>query len=189
MRCEWANHHELEKEYHDKEWGVPVYDDEKLFELLTLEGAQAGLSWLTVLKKRQNYSDLFSSFNIQKVAKYDDNVVKELLENDGIIRNKLKVKSVILNANCILKIQEEFESFSKYIWAFVDYKPIQNTFQTHKDVPAATDISKTLSKALIKRGFKFVGPTICYAFMQAAGLVNDHTTNCFRHKEVKALSY
>jgi len=187
MRCKWATHHELEQRYHDEEWGVPVYDDEKLFELLTLEGAQAGLSWLTVLKKRQHYIALFSNFNIKKVAAYDQNQIAAILQNQGIIRHKLKVNSVVTNANCILKIQESYGSFAKYIWSFVDGKPIQNNFTPADQVPAETTISKLMSKDLKKKGVKFVGSTICYAFMQAVGLVNDHTTSCFRHAHIKNL--
>lgn len=186
MRCQWATHHKLEEDYHDKEWGVPVYNDQKLFELLTLEGAQAGLSWLTVLKKRQNYIALFSNFDIERVANYDAQKIAEILQNPGIIRNKLKVNSAVTNAKGILELQKEFGSFAKYIWSFVDYKPVQNNFQSMREVPAETEISKRMSKDLKKRGFKFVGSTICYAFMQATGLVNDHTTDCFRYKGIKS---
>jgi len=187
MRCQWATHHELEQDYHDMEWGVPVYNDQKLFELLTLEGAQAGLSWLTVLKKRESFNTLFSDFNIKKVANYNETQIAEILQNPGVIRNKLKIHSVVTNANCIIQVQHEYGSFATYIWSFVNFKPIQNEFQTMKDVPAETDVSKRMSKDLKKRGFKFVGSTICYAFMQAAGLVNDHTSDCFRHNYVKSL--
>ncbi len=187
MRCSWATHHQLEQDYHDQEWGVPVYDDTKLFEMLTLEGAQAGLSWLTVLKKRKKYVQLFSEFDIESVSNYSEDIIQDILKNPGIIRNKLKVNSVVSNAKCILEVQEEFGSFATYIWSFVDYKPIQNGFTTHEEVPAETDISKHMSKDLKKRGFKFVGSTICYAFMQAVGMVNDHTTDCFRYEIVKAM--
>ena len=187
MRCKWATHHQLEQDYHDKEWGVPVYDDTKLFEMLTLEGAQAGLSWLTVLKKRENYACLFSEFDVESVSTYHEDTIQDILKNPGIIRNKLKVNSVVCNAKQILKVQEEFGSFANYIWSFVDYKPIQNGFKTHEEISADTKISKQMSRDLKKRGFKFVGATICYAFMQAAGLVNDHTTDCFRHDTVKAI--
>lgn len=185
MRCQWATHHQLEQEYHDTEWGIPVYDDRKLFELLTLEGAQAGLSWLTVLKKRKNYIELFSKFDIEQVSQYDEHQIAAILKNPGIIRHKLKINSVVINAKAILKVREDYGRFAKYIWSFVDFKPLQNEFKSINDVPAETEISKRMSKDLKKRGFKFVGSTICYAFMQAAGLVNDHTTDCFRHSYIK----
>jgi DNA-3-methyladenine glycosylase I len=186
MRCQWAINHQLEQDYHDIEWGVPVYDDQKLFEILTLEGAQAGLSWLTVLKKRKNYNQLFSNFEIEIVANYTDKQISEILQNPGIIRHKLKINSVVTNAKCILKTQKEYDSFAKYIWSFVDFKPIDNAYKIPGEVPSETEISKRMSKDLKKRGFKFVGSTICYAFMQASGMVNDHTTNCFRYRVIKA---
>ena len=145
-RCRWAKHHEIEQKYHDEEWGVPVYDDHKLFEMLTLEGAQAGLSWLTVLKKRENYVELFSNFDIKVVANYTESQIDEILQNPGIVRNKLKINSVVTNANCILKIQNEYGSFAKYIWSFVDFKPIQNEFTTQQEAPAETELSKQMSK-------------------------------------------
>ncbi len=166
--------------YHDEEWGIPVHDDNKLFEFIVLEGAQAGLSWSTVLKKRENYRKAFEGFNPKIVAKFD-NKIKKLLENKGIIRNKLKIESAITNARAFLEVQKEFGSFNNYIWSFVNNKPVQNSFRTINDIPAKTELSDKISKDLKKRGFKFVGPTITYAFMQAIGMVNDHTTDCFRH--------
>ena len=187
-RCQWVTADPLYIDYHDKEWGVPVRDDQLLFEFLILEGAQAGLSWLTVLKKRDNYRTSFDDFNPQKIASYDESKINELLLNPGIIRNKLKVKSTVTNAQAYLQVQAEHESFANYLWDFVDGKPIQNRWKHLEEVPAETDLSKTLAKDLKKRGFKFVGSTICYAFMQAVGLVNDHTINCFRHQSLKGTS-
>lgn len=172
---------ELNVEYHDLEWGVPVYDDRLLFEFLILEGAQAGLSWLTILKRRDNYRQAFDNFDAEIVANYPTTKIQKLLNNSGIIRNKLKIEAAVLNAKSFLKLQDEFGSFSKYIWSFVDGKPILNSWLNLSQVPAKTAISDTMSKDLKKRGFKFVGSTICYAFMQAVGLVNDHTVNCFRY--------
>ena len=188
-RCGWATHSDLEKEYHDTEWGVPNYDDRHLFEMLILEGAQAGLSWLTVLKKRESYREAFDNFDPEKIAQYDDSKRKELLSNPGIIRNRLKVDAAIQNAKAYLAITENHDhgSFSDYIWNFVDGKPFINEFEKMADVPAETEISKRMSKQLKKDGFKFVGPTICYAFMQAVGMVNDHTIDCFRYEECKKL--
>ena len=171
---------EIYKEYHDKEWGKPMHDDRKFFELLVLEGAQAGLNWITILKKRENYRKAFDNFNIKKVASYDEKKIKELLNNQGIIRNRLKINSAINNAKRMLDIQEEFGSFDKYIWKFVNNKPIKNRYKQMSDVPAKTKISEEMSKALKERGFTFVGPTICYSFMQATGLVNDHLINSKR---------
>lgn len=184
-RCRWAEHSELEKIYHDQEWGVPNFDDRHLFEMLILEGAQAGLSWLTVLKKRNSYREAFDGFDPEKIARYDDKKRAELLANPGIIRNRLKVDAAIQNAKSYLEISEKDASFSKYIWHFVDGKPIVNEFEKMSDVPAETEISRTMSKQLKKDGFKFVGPTICYAYMQAVGMVNDHLVSCFRYDEVK----
>ncbi|WLR42122.1 DNA-3-methyladenine glycosylase I [Bacillus carboniphilus] len=178
-RCGWVNDDPLYIDYHDHEWGVPVYDDQKLFELLNLEGAQSGLSWYTVLKKRENYLQAFDYFDPQKIIQYDDQKIDELLKNEGIIRNRLKVQAVVRNAHAYIKIVDEFGSFSQYIWAFVDGKPIINHFTSLEEVPSTTEISKHMSKDLKKRGFTFVGPTICYAFMQATGMVNDHLTTCF----------
>lgn len=178
IRCDWVSSDPLYIEYHDEEWGVPVHDDRLLFEMLILEGAQAGLSWITVLKKRAHYKEVFDNFDVHKIIKYDDQKIQALLEDPGIIRNKLKVNSVVTNAHAYLKVKEEFGSFDKYIWQFVNHKPIINSFQVIGDVPAKTSESDAMSKDLKKRGFKFVGSTICYAFMQACGMVNDHTTDC-----------
>ena len=182
-RCGWAKN-ELAVKYHDEEWGVPLHDDRLLFEFLILEGAQAGLSWDTILAKRENYRKAFDNFDAKKIAKYGDEKYNELLNNAGIVRNRLKIKSAIKNANAFLKIQKEFGSFDKYIWSFVGGEPIVNKFKELSDVPAKTEISDAMSKDLKKRGFNFVGSTICYAFMQATGMVNDHIVSCFRHKEV-----
>ena len=185
MRCEWARN-DLAIEYHDKEWGVPLHDDQHLFEFLILEGAQAGLSWDTILAKRENYRKAFDKFDPKKVAKYGEEKFEELLQNEGIVRNKLKVRSATRNANAFLKVVEEFGSFDKYIWSFVDGKPIVNKFKEMSDVPASTEISDAMSKDLKKRDFNFVGSTICYAFMQATGMVNDHLVSCFRYHEVSS---
>jgi len=184
-RCEWCLGHDIYVKYHDEEWGVPVYDDRKLFEMLILEGAQAGLNWLTVLKKRENYRKAFDNFNAQKMAKYDEAKRQTLLADAGIIRNKLKVNAAIVNAQLFLEKQSKHGSFSNYIWQFVDGKPIVNNFKTISQVPATTPISDTMSKTLKKDGFKFVGSTILYAFMQAVGMVNDHTKTCFRHQQLQ----
>ncbi|WP_235298313.1 DNA-3-methyladenine glycosylase I [Portibacter marinus] len=180
-RCGWVSEDPLYIEYHDKEWGVPVHDDRLLFEMLNLEGAQAGLSWITVLKKRKRYQEVFDHFDAEKIITYDDEKIGQLLNDPGIIRNKLKVNAVISNALAFLDVQKEFGSFDAYIWQFVDHKPILNQWICLSQVPAKTEISDQMSKDLKKRGFKFVGSTICYAYMQACGMVNDHTTNCFRH--------
>lgn len=177
-----------EQEYHDSEWGVPLHDDRSLFEFLTLEGAQAGLSWSTILNKRDGYRKVFDNFDAAKIARYDDKRVEQLLLNPAIVRNRLKVNSTVTNARLFLAVQEEYGSFNDYIWAFVGGIPIQNQRHSMDDVPSTTDISDTMSRALKKRGFKFVGSTICYAFMQATGMVNDHTVDCFRHAEVKRLA-
>ena len=179
-RCTWAKD-ELNITYHDKEWGRPQHDDTKLFEFLILEGAQAGLSWITILKRRDGYRKAFSDFDVLKVSKYTQKRVEKLLQDESIIRNKLKVNSAINNAKAFLKVQVEFGSFDKYLWGFVNHKPIKNKFKKLSDIPAFTEISEKLSKDLKKRGFNFVGPTICYALMQAIGMVNDHTTQCFMH--------
>lgn len=179
-RCSWAGSDPLMVEYHDTEWGVPLYDDQQLFEFLCLEGAQAGLSWQTILNKRENYRKAFDNFNPHKIANYDQKKIDELLQNKGIIRSKLKINAFITNARIYQEIQEEYGSFSKYIWQFVE-QPIENKFKALQDLPAKTEISEKMSKTLKRRGFKFVGPTICYAFMQATGMVNDHTTDCFRY--------
>ncbi len=171
-------------EYHDKEWGVPVHDDRTLFEFLVLEGAQAGLSWQTVLNKRENYRKAFHGFEPSKVARYNNNDVQRLLRDPGIIRNRLKIQATINNAKQTLELQKEFDSFEKYIWQFVGGKPIKHRFQSLNEIPATTRESDAMSKDLLKRGLRFVGPTICYAFMQAVGMVNDHTTKCFRYEAV-----
>jgi len=171
-------------EYHDKEWGVPVHDDRTLFEFLVLEGAQAGLSWQTVLNKRENYRKAFHGFEPSKVARYNNNDVQRLLRDPGIIRNRLKIQATINNAKQTLELQKEFDSFDKYIWQFVGGKPIKHRFQSLNEIPATTRESDAMSKDLLKRGLRFVGPTICYAFMQAVGMVNDHTTKCFRYEAV-----
>lgn len=178
-RCDWVTNEPLYITYHDKEWGIPLYDDRKLFEMLCLEGAQAGLSWWTILQKREHYEEVFDNFEASKIINYTDDKIQELLNDKGIVRNKLKVNSVVTNAKAFLEIQKEFGSFSNYIWSFVDHQPIINYWETLKDVPVSTPISDRMSKDLKKRGFKFIGTTICYAFMQAVGLVNDHTKDCF----------
>ncbi|MCM3726944.1 DNA-3-methyladenine glycosylase I [Neobacillus cucumis] len=186
IRCGWVNQDPLYIDYHDHEWGVPVYDDRQLFEYLNLEGAQAGLSWYTILKKRENYSQAFDHFEPAKIIRYDENKIAELLQNKGIVRNKLKINAVITNAKAFFSVVEEFGSFQSYIWSFVDGKPIQNHFREMSEVPATTEISDRLSKDLKKRGFKFVGSTICYAFMQAVGMVNDHITTCMCYKSLNS---
>lgn len=184
VRCAWATD-EMMIAYHDNEWGVPVHDDRMLFEFLILEGAQAGLSWSTILKKRQNYRDAFKQFDPKLVAKFDDNKQAKLLTNPGIVRNRLKISSTIDNAKAFLALQDEFGSFDKYIWSFVDGKPLQNARQSMSDVPASTPESDAMSKDLKRRGFRFVGTTICYAFMQAVGMVNDHLVTCHCHSALK----
>jgi DNA-3-methyladenine glycosylase I len=186
-RCHWATS-ELNIPYHDEEWGVPLHDDRAFFELLILEGAQAGLSWDTVLKKRARYREVFDGFAVEKVARYDKKKVQELLKDAGIIRNRLKIAATISNALAFLKVQEEFGSFNAYIWRFVGGKPKQNAWKTHKRLPAKTPESDAMSKDLQERGFRFVGSTICYAFMQATGMVNDHLVECYRHNEILAKS-
>ncbi|AXO81021.1 DNA-3-methyladenine glycosylase I [Olleya aquimaris] len=183
-KCGWCVGDALYEAYHDQEWGTPVYDDETLFEFLILETFQAGLSWITILRKRNNFFDAFDQFDYKKIANYNEDKKAELLQNAGIIRNKLKINATITNANLFIDIQNEFGSFSDYIWAFVDNKPIKNKVQDYKDAPANTELSDTISKALKKRGFKFVGSTVIYAFMQAIGMVNDHEIDCFRYNEV-----
>ncbi|MDO6676285.1 DNA-3-methyladenine glycosylase I [Tenacibaculum sp. 1B UA] len=183
-RCFWVSDDPLYVEYHDNEWGVPVYDDDKLFEFLILETFQAGLSWITVLKKRENFRKAFDNFDYKKIAKYSEDKYEELLLDAGIIRNKLKIRATITNAQAFMKVQDEFGSFSKYIWSFTNGKPIVNKFEKREEVPATTELSDAISKDLKKRGFKFVGSTVIYAHMQATGMVNDHTTDCFRYREV-----
>jgi DNA-3-methyladenine glycosylase I len=184
-RCEWAGTDPLYVAYHDEEWGVPVHDDRTLFELLILEGAQAGLSWSTILNKRENYRRAFDNFDPKKVATYDEDKIARLLQDPGIVRNRLKVRSAVQNAQAFLRVQEEFGSFDAYVWQFVGGQPIQNTWRSLSEIPAETDESRALSKDLKKRGFNFVGPTIIYAFMQSVGLVNDHVVDCFCHKKVQ----
>jgi len=184
-RCDWSGTNPLYMTYHDTEWGVPLHDDVKLFEFLILEGAQAGLSWLTILRKRENYRAAFDHFDPIKVANYGENKIERLLGDEGIIRNKLKIRSAIKNAQAYLMIQKEFGSFDSYSWSFVNGAPIDDHFETISDVPASSPASEAFSKDLKARGFKFVGPTIIYALMQASGMVNDHLTCCFRHEEVR----
>ncbi len=185
-RCGWAGNDPLYIRYHDEEWGVPIYDDQQLFEFLILEGAQAGLSWITILRKREGYRRAFDGFDAAKIARYDDHKVAELLNDSGIVRNRLKIGAAITNAKAYLDLRQREGTFSDFIWGFVDGKPKINAWPSMKDVPANTPQSDAMCKALKKRGFKFVGTTICYAFMQAAGLVNDHITPCFRHRELTA---
>ncbi|MFI5264699.1 MAG: DNA-3-methyladenine glycosylase I [Candidatus Kapaibacterium sp.] len=184
QRCGWSVKDPIYIEYHDREWGIPVHDDQKLFEFLILEGAQAGLSWLTILKKRDGYRKAFAGFDPEKVARFTEKKIGKLLEDPSIIRNKLKVRSAVTNAKAFLKVREEFGSFDKYIWQFTDGKVIHNKWKSLKEIPARTKESDAMSKDLIGRGFKFVGSTIMYAHMQATGMVNDHVTDCFRHKEL-----
>lgn len=185
-RCAWVNDDPVYINYHDNEWGVPVYDDRLLFEYLILEGMQAGLNWLTILKKRQNYRDCFDNFDAEKIIKYDTNKIEALMRDAGIIRNRLKIHAVITNAHAFLRVQNEWGSFSRYIWHFVDGKPIQNYWEQANLVPVVTSISDIMSKDLKKQGFKFIGSTICYAFMQAVGMVNDHTMPCYLRAEDSA---
>lgn len=183
-RCDWVGADPLYLAYHDQEWGVPLHDDRRLFEMLILEGAQAGLSWITILRKRETYRQAFDNFEAAKIAGYDERKIEALLANPGIVRNRRKVEAAILNARACLAVQQEFGSFDAYIWQFVGGQPRQNTWRTLAEIPAQTPQSEAMSKDLLKRGFKFVGPTICYAFMQATGLVNDHLVDCFRYKEM-----
>ena len=186
--CEWPTNDPLMLKYHDTEWGAPLHDDRKLFEFLVLDAFQAGLSWAIVLKKRENFRKAFSNFDAAKIAKYDRRKISELLKNDGIIKNRLKIEATVTNARKFLEVKREFGSFDKYIWQFTDHKTIHNGFKTLKQLPAKTKESDAMSRDLKLRGFKFVGSTICYAFMQAAGIVNDHTVDCFRHREVARLA-
>jgi DNA-3-methyladenine glycosylase I len=186
VRCHWASN-DLNTRYHDEEWGMPVHDDRLWFEFLTLEGAQAGLSWDTILQKRERYRQLFAGFDPTKVARFDAKKVQALLRDSGIVRNRLKIRATIANAQAFLQVQKEYGSFDAYIWKFIGGSPIQNRWRISKQVPAKTELSIALSKDLLKRGFRFVGPTICYALMQATGLVNDHLVTCFRHKILAAI--
>ena len=183
-RCRWCQKTEIETHYHDNEWGVPLFDDNKLFEFLILDAFQAGLSWVTILKKRENFRNAFDNFDAVKISNYDENKIMELMNDAGIIRNKLKINAAKTNAIKFLEVQKEFGSFSKYIWQFTNHKTIINKWNYLSEVPAKTAESDAMSKDLSKRGFKFVGSTICYAFMQAAGMVNDHQTDCFRYEEI-----
>jgi len=187
QRCEWCLKDDLYINYHDKEWGLPVHDDRILFEFLILEGVQAGLSWHTVLKKRENYRLAYDGFDPEKVARYDEEKMNLLLQNSGLIRNRLKIAASVSNAQCFLEVQQAFGSFNQYIWNFVDHQPIINQFEHMSEIPATTPLSDKISKDLKKRGFKFVGSTIVYAHMQATGMVNDHLVSCFRHQEVQSL--
>lgn len=184
-RCEWCEGEDIYTKYHDREWGVPLHSDRKLFEFLILEGVQAGLSWITVLKKRKMYREVYDQFDFNKVAKYKEPKLQSLLMNSGIIRNKLKVRAAVKNAQAFINVREEFGTFNKYIWQFTDGQTIQNSWKSLKEIPAQTDVSVLMSKDLKKRNFIFVGPTICYAFMQAIGMVNDHVVTCHRYKELK----
>lgn len=184
VRCAWSGTDPLYVEYHDKEWGIPVHDDRKLFEMLILEGAQAGLSWITILRKRENYRNAYDNFNAKKIARYNQKKIKQLLANEGIVRNKLKIAASINNAKSFLEIQKEFGSFDAYIWKFAGGKPKRKSPRSLKDIPATTQEADAMSKDLKKRRFKFVGSTICYAFMQAVGMVDDHTQDCFRKRRV-----
>jgi DNA-3-methyladenine glycosylase I len=186
LRCGWVNEDKLYIRYHDEEWGVPVYDDAKLFEFLILEGAQAGLSWYTILKKRENYRVAFDGFDFERMAAYTESDVERLLSDAGIVRNRLKVTSAIDNARAALRVCHEFGSLRAYFWGFVDGEPVMNNWASLREVPAQTDLAERLSRDLRKRGFRFVGPTICYSFLQATGMVMDHVTSCFRHAELTA---
>lgn len=187
-RCDWCGNDPLYVEYHDNEWGVPVFDDAKLFEFLILETFQAGLSWITVLRKRENFRAALDDFNYKKIATYNETKFNELLHNKGIIRNKLKIKATIYNAIAFMEVQKEFGSFSNYIWGFTNGKPIKNKYKSLSEVPATTALSDAISKDLKKRGFKFVGSTVIYAHIQATGMVNDHVTTCYRHQEISKLN-
>jgi DNA-3-methyladenine glycosylase I len=183
-RCSWCGEDPLYQAYHDNEWGVPVHDERELFEFLCLEGAQAGLSWITILKKRENYRKAFDHFDMEKIARYDDEEIAVLLQDEGIVRNKLKVNAFVTNARAYLAMLEKGEPLDAFFWGFVDGESIQNKWETHAEIPASTALSEIICKELKQRGFKFIGGTICYAFMQAIGMVNDHTTDCYRYQEL-----
>ena len=183
-RCEWAEFDPEMRDYHDREWGTPIHDDRLLFEFLILEGAQAGLSWSTILQKRDNFRKAFDNFDYNKISQYSEDKIKELMNNKSIIRNRRKIEAVVSNAKAFLKVQKEFNSFDKYIWKFVNHKTIINEFKDLSELPSKTEVSEQMSKDLKKKGFKFVGPTICYAFMQAVGMVNDHVIDCYRYDEI-----
>lgn len=184
-RCEWANKGELERSYHDNEWGVPIHDDRALFEFLILEGAQAGLSWSTILRKREAYRNAFDNFDARKISKYSEAHISRLLANHELVRNRQKINATITNARAFVHVQGEFGSFDRYIWQFVGGRPVQNSWKKMADIPSSSPESEAMSKDLKKRGFRFTGPTICYAFMQAVGIVNDHVTDCFRYEGLK----
>jgi DNA-3-methyladenine glycosylase I len=186
IRCAWSGSDHLYQEYHDNEWGIPVHDDRRLFEMLILEGAQAGLSWITILRKRENYRNAFDGFDVKKIATYNRATVARLMKDEGIVRNRLKIESTVINAKAFLAVQKEFGSFDRYVWQCVGGKPLVNRRRTMKELPSATPESEALSRDLKKRGFTFVGGTICYAFMQAVGMVNDHTMDCFRYAGLKS---
>jgi DNA-3-methyladenine glycosylase I len=188
QRCGWCGDDPLYVAYHDQEWGAPLHDDRRLFEMLVLEGAQAGLSWITVLRKREAYRKAFDGFDPAVVARYDEAKVASLLTDPGIIRNRLKIRAAVHNARAFLSVQEEFGSFDRFMWGFVEGRPIQNAWKSFRDIPAATPESEEMSRELKRRGFQFVGPTICYAHMQAVGMVNDHEVSCFRHPEIRSLA-
>ncbi len=183
-RCEWANYNKLMQEYHDKEWGVPVHNDKILFEFLILEGVQAGLNWNTILQKRERYRYVFDDFNYMKISQYNQQKLEKLIIDNGIIRNKLKISATVSNAKAFLGIQKEYGTFNNFIWKFVNYKPINHKFKILSEIPSQTKESEAMSKEFKKKGFKFVGPTICYAFMQAVGIVNDHIIDCYRYNEI-----
>ena len=183
-RCRWAGSDPVYIAYHDREWGVPLYDDRRLLEALILDGAQAGLSWITILRKRENYRAAFDGFDAAKIAAYGSDKIDALMADPGIVRNRLKIKSAIGNAKAFLRVQEEFDAFSTYIWQFIGGRPVKNAWRSPMQIPTASEESRAMSRDLKRRGFTFVGPTICYAFMQAVGMVNDHTVNCFRYREV-----
>ncbi|MDD4570011.1 MAG: DNA-3-methyladenine glycosylase I [Tepidanaerobacteraceae bacterium] len=186
-RCAWCENDELYTKYHDEEWGVPVFDDRKQFEFLVLESAQAGLSWLTILRKRESYRKAYDNFNPITVAKFDDRKIEELMKYEGIIRNEKKIRASVNNAKRFIEVQKEFGSFSKYIWKFVDYKPIVNSWKNESEIPAKTELSEVISKDLKKRGFEFIGPVIIYSHLQATGLVNDHIMDCFRYNQINQM--
>jgi len=186
-RCPWSTSNPLETHHHDIEWGVPVYDDRLLFEMLILESAQSGLSWVTILQKRKGYKTAFDNFDAVKISKYSSKKISKLITNTEIVRNKAKINATIENAKCFLEIQHELGSFQEYIWSFVEGKPIKNKWKSESDVPSSTPEAEEMSRELKRRGFKFVGPTTCYAYMQAVGMVNDHLVSCFRHKEINEL--
>ena len=183
-RCEWSSGNPLMEKYHDEEWGTPVHDDQLLFEHLFLDTFQAGLSWLIILKKRENFRKAFDNFSIEKIARFDEKKIESLLNDEGIIRNKLKIRGAITNAQCALRIQQEFGSLDRYFWSFVNNKTIRNNFKTTSEIPAKTTVSDSMSKDMKKRGFKFAGSTVCYAFMQATGMINDHLVKCYRHEDL-----